>query len=156
MARRVRATDLETRSSRLKLPIAKKPTWVRIGLGIGIGYRRNQGPGTWSGRTADGKGSYATFAVSVADDYDTADGGAVMDFWQARDRAPRHRPQCPSGDGGKLAKVGEAVDAYEEELKRRGGDVYNARRIRSHLPASLAAKTVATLVAGTSSRGGMR
>jgi integrase len=147
MARRVRATDLETRTGRLKLPIAKKPTWVRIGLGIGIGYRRNQGPGTWSGRTADGKGSYATFSIAVADDYDTANGGTVMDFWQAQDRVRAIGLSARQGDAGKLAKVGEAVDAYEEELKRRGGDVYNARRVRAHLPASLAAKTVATLVA---------
>jgi integrase len=147
MTRRVRATDLETRTGRLKLPVAKKPTWVRIGLGIGIGYRRNQGPGTWSGRTADGKGGYATFSIAVADDFDTANGGTVMDFWQAQDRIRAIGLSARQGDAGKLAKVGEAVDAYEEELKRRGGDVYNAWRIRAHLPASLAAKTVATLVA---------
>jgi integrase len=147
MTRRVRATNLETRTARLKLPPAKKPTWVRIGHGIGIGYRRNQGPGTWSGRTANGRGGYATFVVAVADDYDTANGGAVMDFWQAQDKVRAIGRTARHGGGDKLMKVGEAVDEYERELERRGGDVHNARRIRVHLPDALAGKTVATLVA---------
>ena len=42
MARNARAPKLETRSNRLKLPVAKKPTFVRIAPGISLGYRRNE------------------------------------------------------------------------------------------------------------------
>jgi integrase len=148
MARRVRATTLETRSARLRLPISKKPIWITIGHGLGIGYRRNQGPGTWSGRQADGKGGYQTFAVATADDYDAANGASIMDFWQAQDRIRASGlGQREAADGSKLMTVAEAVDAYEHDLKRRGGGTYNAARIRFHLPATLANRVVATLVA---------
>ena len=35
MARSIRSSNLETRSARLKLPIAKKPIFVKIGPGSG-------------------------------------------------------------------------------------------------------------------------
>jgi len=40
------SSTLETRSARLKLPIAKKPLFVKIGHGVGLGYRRNRTAGT--------------------------------------------------------------------------------------------------------------
>jgi integrase len=149
MARRVRAANLETRTARLKLPVSKKPVWITIGHGLGIGYRRNKtGGGTWCGRQADGKGGYQTFAVATADDYDTANGASIMDYWQTQDRIRATGLGVrEAADGSKLISVGEAVDAYEGDLERRGGATYNARRIRVHLPATLADKTVAMLVA---------
>ena len=84
MARSTRAPKLETRTARLKLPVARKPVWAKIGLGIAIGYRRNQTAGTWSVRVADGKGAHWIRAIGTADDYDTADGDTFLDFWQAR------------------------------------------------------------------------
>src|SRR6516165_115622 len=87
MARRTRAAGLETRSSRLKLPVAKKPNFVKIGPGLGLGYRRNTTAGTWVLRAADGKGGNWTKAIGAADDFNEADGKAVLDFWQAQDRA---------------------------------------------------------------------
>jgi integrase len=148
MARRIRAANLETRSARLRLPVSKKPVWITIGHGLGIGYRRNQGPGTWSGRQADGKGGYQTFAVATADDYDTANGAGIMDFWQAQDRVRSTGLGArEAADGSKLVTVREAVDAYQHELERRGGDLANAARLRAHLPDTLAGKTVAMLVA---------
>ena len=121
---------------------------MRIGHGISLGYRRNQGPGAWVLRVANGKGGHWTKALATADDFDSADGGTILDFWQAQDRAravgldARH-----GGSGGKLVTVKEAVGAYEADLKTRGGDVANAARIRAHLPDALAGKTVATLAA---------
>ena len=73
MARSMRARRLETRTARLKLPIRKKPDWLKIGLGVALGYRRNQGPGTWSVRVADGKSSHWIKAIATADDYDTGE-----------------------------------------------------------------------------------
>ena len=38
--------------------------------------------------------------------------------------------------------MGEALDAYEADLKARGGETTNATRVRHHLPPALATKTV--------------
>ena len=54
MARSTRSSTLETRTSRLKLSISKKPVFVKIAPGVGLGYRRNQTAGTWVARVADG------------------------------------------------------------------------------------------------------
>jgi integrase len=146
MARSMRASPLETRSARLKLAVRKKPYWARIGHGAGLGYRRNQGPGTWVLRVS-GAGGYTTKTVATADDYDAADDGAVLDFWQAQARARSLALAARHGGGGKLCTVAEAVTAYEENLKARGGDAANAERVSIHLPDALAGKTVALLAA---------
>jgi integrase len=149
MPRSMRAPSLESRSARLKLQIAKRPNWVRIGHGVSLGYRRNQGPGAWVLRVANGRGGHWTKALAVADDFDTANGGAILDFWQAQDKARAVGLLARHGDdgGGKLTTVAEAVDAYQADLRVRGGDVGNATRIRAHLPDSLAGKAAATLAA---------
>ena len=145
MARSMRATRLETRTARLKLPIRKKPEWIKIGLGIALGYRRNQGPGTWSVRVADGKGSHWIKAIATADDYDTADAEHVLDFWQAQGRARMIGLGARHDYGAKLITVRQAIDRYAADLEARRGDPGNARRILGHLPEGLADKTVALL-----------
>jgi hypothetical protein len=72
MARSVRKARLETRTARLKLPVARKPLFIRIGPGLSLGYRRNQIAGTWVLRLADGKGGATTKAIGTADDYEDA------------------------------------------------------------------------------------
>ena len=52
MARRVRSKDLETRSARLRLPIRKKPYYVKIMRGVEMGYRRNKTAGPFNLETA--------------------------------------------------------------------------------------------------------
>jgi hypothetical protein len=66
MARSVRKAVLETRTARLKMPVARKPMFIRIGPGLSLGYRRNQVAGTWVLRIADGKGG-ATLTRSAPD-----------------------------------------------------------------------------------------
>jgi integrase len=145
----MRAPALETRTARLKLPINKKPYWARIGHGISLGYRRNQGPGTWSIRVANGgRGQgHWTQVLGAADDHDAANGGAILDFWQAQDKARTLglATRQAGDDAGKLGTVIEALEPYEADLKARGGDLGNVRRVRLHLPPTLAAKQVATL-----------
>ena len=87
VARRARATKLEARAARLKLPVAKKPVFAKIGPGLGLGYRRNATAGTWAVRAANGQGGNWTNAIGTADDFDEADDKTVLDFWQAKDRA---------------------------------------------------------------------
>lgn len=107
MARKVRSSALENRTQRLKLPIAKKPIFVRVGPGISLGYRRNQTAGTWVLRVADGSGGARTEAIGRADDHDDADGVEFMDYWQAQERAKA------------AARRGGAADAGTEPLTVR-------------------------------------
>jgi integrase len=147
MARSARLGKLETRSARLKRPVAKKPVYVKIGKGIGLGYRRNQTAGTWVARWSDGKGGNKIKAIGVADDFDEADGASIFDFWQAQDRARAFGRLGHAGDVGdiKLATIEKALDRYEANLRTRGGDIANVARVRTHLTGSLKTKTVALL-----------
>ena len=91
MARKIRDSALQTRTGRLALPVRRKPHFVRIGLGISLGYRRNNVGGTWVLRVANGKGGAATKAIGSADDHDDANGHDVLTFWEAQDRAKASR-----------------------------------------------------------------
>jgi integrase len=149
MARSTRSAKLETRTARLKSPVSKKPYFVAVAHGVGLGYRRNKTAGTWVVRAADGRGGNWTQAFAVADDFEDANGTDVLDFWQAQDRA---RVLARGGkdadeDSSKPLTVAQTIDRYEIDLKARGGDVYNAQRVRLHLPDVLAGKTVALLEA---------
>jgi integrase len=150
MARRIRDNVLETRTSRLgNLEISKKPTFVRIGHGIGLGYRRNRTNGTWVVRVADGKGKNWTQAIGSADDHQDANGDTVLDFWQAQDRA-RSIGRADRADGAPATKpitVAEALDRYGADLQVRGGDAGNVSRVRGHLPVELLERDVARLTA---------
>jgi integrase len=148
MARSTRSAQLETRSARLKLPVAKKPVFVRIGPKIGLGYRRNQTAGTWVARVADGSGGNWTKAIGAADDFEDGDGNRVLDFWQAQEKARALGRDDRGGDSARPLSVDEALDAYGADLRTRGGDVGNLTRVRNHLPPALRAKAVALLGAG--------
>jgi integrase len=133
----------------LKLPISKKPIFAKIGLGFGLGYRRNTTAGTWVVRVADGKGGNWTKAIGTADDFDEADGKVVLDFWQAQDRARAigHVGRRFDGDAGKVPTIAKALDQYKADLQTRGGDTGNAARVRAHLPETLAERSVALVTA---------
>jgi integrase len=146
MARRPRASRLENRSSRLKLPVRWKPyDFTTIAPGIALGYRRNQATGTWVVRVADGKGGNWTKRVGEADDFEDANGEQVLTWWQAIDRA--RKLARGSDDAGRPATVKEVVEAYARDLVARGGSIANAGRISKHLPPTLAAKPVGLLTA---------
>lgn len=147
MARSARLGKLESRTARLKLPVAKKPIFVKIAPRVGLGYRRNQSSGAWVVRVADGKGGNWTKAIGFADDYDEADGTSVFDFWQAQDRARAVGRLSSVGDGAqtKIATVDQALTRYQRDLETRGGDIGNVARVRSHLTETLSNRTVALL-----------
>src|SRR5690348_10628684 len=132
MPRSVRSAQLETRSARLKLPVAKKPLFVRIGPRIGLGYRRNRTAGTWVVRVADGTGGNWTKAIGVADDFDEADANQVLDFWQAQEKA-RALGRKDRGDSARPISVADAIALYEADLRTRGADPGNVARLRAHL-----------------------
>lgn len=130
MARNIRSPKLETRTNRLKLPVAKKPLFVRVSPGVSLGYRRNGTAGSWVVRVANGKGGAWTKRISLADDLDDSDGETVLTFWEAQSRAkelaagsnsdrPRHRPLT----------VEAAAHTYLTSLEARNRrTAYDARR----------------------------
>jgi integrase len=154
MPRKANDANIETRTSRSKLPPSVKPYFRQIEPKLHLGYRRlTSGPGTWVVRRYKGDGAYSLEnlrtvdnGLSVADDYSSPDGHIVLSFQQAQNRAREAARIGQIGEGaGKLITVAKAVDRYEAALKDRRADVSNAARIRFHLPEVLAGKIVASL-----------
>ena len=112
MARKVRNNALESRTNRLKLPIAKKPVFVRVGPGISLGYRRNQTAGTWVLRIADGQGGASTSKIGLADDFDEANGAEFLDYWQAQERAKIEAKRGRASLGNEPLTVSVAAETY--------------------------------------------
>jgi integrase len=130
---------LESRTSRLRLSISRKPVhYLRLSHGVSLGYRRNQKAGAWIMRVADGAGGNSIKAIGLADDFMPADGRDVLDFWQAQDLARKlHKPGQAA-----VITITEALDQYERDLENRGKDLMNVMRVRKHLPVALGRKAV--------------
>ncbi len=132
-------SNFETPNARLRLAVRKKSYSLSIAPKIQLLYRRNLGAGAWSVKT---KAWMEKFAV--ADDFEPANGGTVMNYWQALDKA-RELARIGEGNSGKLITVSEALDDYAADLKSRGGHPINATSVRFNLPEALLTKTVAML-----------
>jgi len=141
-----RAAKLETPTARRKLPIRRKPFFVTVSPNVRLAYRRNLGPGTWSVRVT-GPGIDWLERIALADDLEPSDGRAVLTYWEAIDSARKLARRQPGdvADESRPLTVSEALDRYEADLRARGGDVYNAKRARFHLPASILGKPVGFL-----------
>jgi integrase len=146
MARSIRSSTLETRSARLRLPVSVKPTFVRVAKGLGLGYRRNKSGGVWIMRVADGKRGNWVRTIGAADDFAEADGGDVLNFWQAQDKV-RSLARVDRAATAEPITVAHALDAYEADLKTRGADVANVQRIRAYMTNGLAGKLITLLAA---------
>lgn len=144
---------METSTARAKLAIRKKPYWQRLGPGMSLGYRRNEGPGTWSVRAAGG-GKEWLRRIGLADDFEVANGEAVLNFEQAVERARKlvnagiRSANRESASGASPVTIDNALLAYETDLLTRGALVYNAKRPRKHLPRSLVDKPLALISEG--------
>lgn len=130
MPRNARSSKLETRTSRLRLPIAKKPVFVRIAPGVSLGYRRNATAGTWVLRVADGKGGSWTKRIGQADDAEDSDGQGVLTYWEAQHQAKKTVGD-EKGEGAPRAPltVDIAARAYLTGLEARNQrTAYDAKR----------------------------
>ncbi len=153
MAKSIRSATLETRTTRLRLPVSKKPVYVRLRAGLNLGYRRNQTAGTWVVRFANGSGGSNIKALGRADDGDdllfgVAPGEAVLNFDQAQDRAlAAHATEIAEREpAAPLAiTVGQALDRYGVDLEKRDGDAENVRRVRIRLSDTLLDRPVSSL-----------
>jgi integrase len=146
MARSIRSSTLETRSARLRLPVSVKPTFVRVAKGLGLGYRRNKSGGVWVMRVADGKRSSWVRTIGAADDFADADGNDVLTFWEAQDKV-RSLARADGAGTADPITVARALDAYEADLKTRGGDIANVGRVRVHMTHAVASKLLTLLTA---------
>ncbi|GJE13583.1 tyrosine-type recombinase/integrase [Methylobacterium longum] len=129
MARNARAPKLETRTSRLRLPVAKKPVFARIAPGVSLGYRRNETAGTWVLRVADGKGGSWTKRIGLADDFSESNGQSVLTFWEAQQLA-KTLAGSEKGEGAKWTPLTVEIAArtYLASLEARNRrTAYDAR-----------------------------
>jgi integrase len=132
MPRRLRPVGkISNRTDRERLARRRAPHgFTSIAPGLRLGYRRCKGAGSWVMRCANGAGGEWTKVVGTADDYESADGIHVFDFWQAAEEA---RKQARGTVSGAPATWSEALADYEADLKTRGGLVGNASHVRHHL-----------------------
>jgi hypothetical protein len=147
MPRKIKDRTLESRTARLRLPIHTDPVFVRLRVGVFLGYRRNKLDGNWVVRA--GKPYRTKNLGAVADDYHKENGRDVLDYWRAQERALKmasHNDETAAEDASQT--VAQALDAYEASLKKNRRDPGNASRVRPHLPRPMLASPVATLGAG--------
>jgi integrase len=155
MPRKVRDSNLETRTARSRLAVAHKPYFRLIEPGLHLGYRKlPSGPGTWIARRYGGDGRYAVDnlrtadgEIVLADDYADADGHRVMTFAQAQ-RVARGPRAAHAADG---LTVGAVTVQYLARLKSDGRSpdaIQDARyRIEVHIMPRLGNVKITALTA---------
>ncbi|WP_249790778.1 hypothetical protein [Bradyrhizobium sp. SRL28] len=132
MARKVRYDAFESRTARLnKFKIRRRPySGPSLARGILLMYRRNKTNGTWVLKASDGHGGYWTKAVALADDYEDADGKAVLTYDQARDAAK----QLARGEDGSADSAPITIDGALKDYKRPGSTQCQRLQRRTSTP----------------------
>ena len=102
-----RAAKLETATARRRLAVRKKPYWITVSPNIRLGYRRNEGAGTWNVNSTAGGADWIK-RLSLADDLEPADGAHVLTFWQAIDAARKTARSTSEDAGDRPLTVAEA------------------------------------------------
>jgi integrase len=137
MGRRVKNTNLDTRTARLKLKPRPKPYWSAVERGLHLGYRRPGQPigGAWIVRFYLGGEKYDEEGIGVADDYTDADGIACLDFWQAQDQArKRWKERARAGSENAPYTVADALADYLVHLEHEGKSARDAKaRLDAHV-----------------------
>lgn len=100
MARRVKDTQLGSRTAREKLKVQGKPYYREISKGLHLGYRKGKAGGVWVARFYVGEQKYKFAPIGDADDKLDANSTTVLTFDQAQDKArelhaKEHAPVAP-------------------------------------------------------------
>jgi integrase len=130
LARTVRDANLETRTARNRLKPAGKPYYRSLEHGLHLGYRKpRSGPGKWVARHYIGDQSYEIEAIASADDFSDADGVAVLDYWQALEKARARMVARARADAGQIGPltVRSVMDDYLDFLEQNRKSAQTAR-----------------------------
>lgn len=143
MARRVRNSNLETRSAREKLKRRGLPYWTRLEEGLHLGYRRpKSGAGKWVVRFYLGREvqwvyrgkpatkNYEKKVIGEADDFSDGNGVTILTYDQAQARARELMKRRAFTEAGILEgpyTVRHAIDDYIRFLEASGRDFKNAK-----------------------------
>jgi integrase len=128
MARKIKDKELDTREARGRLKTRGKPYYRGVERGLHLGYRRLKGrAGTWWARHYTGNQTYDIESIGIADDLSDADGVAVLDYWQAVNKARARmvsRAHVAAGKRGPLtvAEIMEDYLAFLAENRKTGED----------------------------------
>ena len=145
---RPRKPKFDTPSGRLALDIrATAYPAASLQRGTKLMYRRNKGAGGWQLRGTDGHGQYFWKLLGLADDFEPANDDTVLSYPQAILRAQVQIGAGVARETNDRLTVGDALDAYEKDLRARGAAIGNVKRVRRHMTPALAAKPVARLIA---------
>ena len=145
MARRIRASDLETRTARQKLKARGKPYYRGLGENLHLGYRKGKRRGVWVVRRyVGGESPYRMETIAEADDCADADGVAILNFWQAQDKA-RGKPKCVS----KYTVKDAVTDYLDEHLEGKPSWYDTRRRLHAYALPELGGTRVDSLTAET-------
>jgi integrase len=133
VARTIRNSKIDTRSSRSKLAARREPYWTLVSRGCAIGYRRGSKGGSWIGRfrAEDGRQHYE--ALGAADDARDPDNLTVLSFAQAQERARAFFLRAVKRTAGKgAAEDGHTVETAINEyfIAREGRGSKGARADR--------------------------
>jgi len=130
MARKVRDKAIDSREARRKLAPQDMCHWRSLERGLHLGYRRiKTGAGTWWARHYLGDQQYETESLGIADDLSDADGVAVLDYWQAQEKARGRMVQRAYAAAGKTGPytVADAMEAYFRFLGNDGRGKHTIR-----------------------------
>ncbi|WP_244421449.1 tyrosine-type recombinase/integrase [Allomesorhizobium alhagi] len=133
----MRDATLESRAAREKLKPRGKPYYKAIGPSLHLGYRKGKSGGRWVVRLYVGDRNYRVETVADADDRLDANGGSILDFWQAQEKARElHTKQSAAPEPAALT-VRQAVEAYiamrdARESRRKGRAVRSDASRRLH------------------------
>lgn len=127
MARTVRDSRLQTRTSRAELATNNKPYWLTLHEGLHLGYRKGKRGGRWVMRAYDGDGGYRTKTLGNADDSAEADGITVFSFRQAQELARDQSTTLAAKKKGVNLGPYTVADAVDDYFEARDGNVDNIR-----------------------------
>jgi len=133
MARKVKDKAIDSREARRKLPPRDMCHWRSLERGLHLGYRRiKDAAGTWWARHYLGARRYETERLGIADDLSDPDGVAILDYWQAQEKARSRMVQRAHAAAGKTGPytVADAMEAYSKFLAGDGRGTHTLRDAR--------------------------